>query len=124
MPLARSAQGPRERVEDAVREALTGLGFDEAVTYSLVAESWISPLQPTPAAPPIRVEHSTRKLETSFRQSLTPSLLAARAHNEAHGTPDADLFEIAHVYLPRPEGRPCPDEPPGSRWSPGSTSRG
>ena len=111
VPLARSARGPRERVEAAVREALTGLGFDEAVTYSLVAESWIAPLQPTPTQPPIRVEHSTRKLETALRQSLTPSLLAARAHNEAHGTPDADLFEIAHVYLPRPDA-PRPDEPP------------
>ncbi len=111
VPLARSARGPRERVEDAIRQALTGLGFDEALTHSLVAESWINPLQPTPAAPPIRVEHSTRKLETSLRQSLSPSLLAARAHNEAHGAPDADLFEIAQVYLPRPD-RPLPDEPP------------
>ena len=32
------------------------------------------------------------------------------AHNEAHGNPDAELFEIANVYLPRP-GRPLPDEP-------------
>jgi len=111
VPLAKSARGPRERVEAAAREALTGLGFDEAVTYSLVADSWIAPLQPTPARPPIRVEHSTRKLETALRQSLTPSLLAARAHNEAHGTPDADLFEIAHAYLPRPDA-PRPDEPP------------
>ena len=111
VPLAKSSRSPRERVEAAVREALTGLGFDEAVTYSLVAESWIAPLQPTPPRPPIRVEHSTRKLETALRQSLTPSLLAARAHNEAHGTPDADLFEIAHVYLPRADA-PRPDEPP------------
>ena len=111
VPLAKSARGPRERVESAIREALTGLGLDEAVTYSLVAESWIAPLQDGPHSPPIKVEHSTRKLETALRQSLTPSLLAARAHNEAHGTRDADLFEIAHVYLPRPD-RPQPDEPP------------
>jgi phenylalanyl-tRNA synthetase beta chain len=39
-----------------------------------------------------------------------PSLLAVRQHNEAHGNPDAELFEIANVYRPRP-GRPLPDEP-------------
>ena len=45
-----------------------------------------------------------------MRQSLIPSLLAVRRHNEAHGNLDAELFEIAHVYLPRPD-QPLPDEP-------------
>ena len=39
-----------------------------------------------------------------------PSLLAVRRHNEAHGNSDAELFEIANVYLPHP-GQPLPDEP-------------
>ena len=38
VPLARSAKGRRERVEAEVRGVLTGLGIDEACTYSLVAE--------------------------------------------------------------------------------------
>ena len=33
-----------------------------------------------------------------------------RRHNEAHGNADAELFEIANVYLPRPD-QPLPDEP-------------
>jgi phenylalanyl-tRNA synthetase beta chain len=41
---------------------------------------------------------------------LIPSLLAVKAHNEAHGNLDVDLFEIANVYLPR-AGQPLPDEP-------------
>jgi phenylalanyl-tRNA synthetase beta chain len=45
-----------------------------------------------------------------LRPSLVPSLLAARSYNEAHGSADARLFEIAPVYLPRP-GRILPDEP-------------
>jgi phenylalanyl-tRNA synthetase beta chain len=110
VPLTRSSKGPRERVEQAVRETLTGAGFDEAVSFSLVPEELVIPLQPTEVLPPIRVEHSTRKRETILRPSLVPSLLAARAHNEAHGNPDADLFEIAHVYMPRAD-RPLPDEP-------------
>jgi phenylalanyl-tRNA synthetase beta chain len=60
--------------------------------------------------PPIRVEHSVRKRANALRQSLVPSLLAVRRHNEAHGNLDVDLFEIANVYIPRP-GQALPDEP-------------
>jgi phenylalanyl-tRNA synthetase beta chain len=110
VPLARSMKGPRERVEDAVRGVLTGLGFDESVTFSLVAEELAAPLRPEDSGPPLRVEHSSRKKETALRRSLVPSLLAALAYNEAHGNADARLFEVANVYLPRP-GRELPDEP-------------
>src|SRR5262249_49522986 len=66
----------------AVRATLRALGLDEAVTYSLVADEQVVPLQGGATQPPIRVEHSARKREVALRQSLTPSLLAARAHNE------------------------------------------
>ena len=112
MPLVATTRGPRERVEDQVRGLLTGLGFDESVTYSLVGEPLARPVsgEDGDGVPPLRVEHSSRRRENSLRRSLVPSLLASRAYNEAHGQADAELFEVAHVYLPRP-GRPLPDEP-------------
>ena len=109
VPLTSTPRGRRERVEDVIREALTGAGFDEAATYSLVEERLAVPLEPGPASPPLRVEHSSRRRESALRQSLVPSLLAARLHNESHGQFDADLFEIANVYLP-PAGGDLPDE--------------
>jgi phenylalanyl-tRNA synthetase beta chain len=110
VPLASAPRAPRERVEDEIRHALTACGFDEAVTFSLVSDELAAPLLPGPAEPPLRVEHSSRRRENALRQSLVPSLLAARRHNEAHGNADADLFEIANVYRPH-AGRPLPDEP-------------
>jgi phenylalanyl-tRNA synthetase beta chain len=110
VPITSAPRGRRERVEDALRGALTGCGFDEAITLSLVSDALAAPLAPGPAAAPIRVEHSSRRRENALRQSLVPSLLAARRHNEAHGNPNAELFEIANVYLPHP-GQPLPDEP-------------
>jgi phenylalanyl-tRNA synthetase beta chain len=110
VPLASSPRGVRERVEGAVRDALTACGFDEAYTYSLVADELSGAIGPGADAPPLRVDHSSRRRENALRQSLVPSLLAARRHNEAHGNADADLFEIADVYLPR-AGQPLPDEP-------------
>src|SRR5262249_36110812 len=85
VPLTSAPRGDRERVESAVREFLTGAGFDEAVTFSLVEERLGAPLQPGPSPAPMRVDHSSRKRESALRQSLVPSLLSVRAHNEAHG---------------------------------------
>jgi phenylalanyl-tRNA synthetase beta chain len=110
VPLTSAPRSARERVEAAVRAALAACGFDEAVTFSLVADELSDAVAPGAAVPPIRVEHSSRKREGALRQSLVLSLLAARRHNEAHGNADAELFEIANVYLPRP-GQELPDEP-------------
>ncbi|QEH32865.1 Phenylalanine--tRNA ligase beta subunit [Aquisphaera giovannonii] len=110
VPMTSAPRGLRERVESAVREALTGVGMDESVTFSLVEESLAAPVQTGTAAPPLRIDHSSRKLEIALRQSLLPSLLAARAYNESRGNLGAELFEIANVYLPRGAGE-LPDEP-------------
>ena len=80
------------------------------MTFSLVDEALSLPVGPGAGTPPLRIDHSSRKREIALRQSLIPSLLAVRRHNEAHGNLDAELFEIANVYLPRP-GQPLPDEP-------------
>jgi phenylalanyl-tRNA synthetase beta chain len=110
VPLTSASRSDRERVEAIIREALTACGIDEAVTFSLVADELAEPIGVGVAQPPIRVEHSSRKREGALRQSLVPNLLAARRHNEAHGNPNASLFEIADVYLPMP-GRDLPDQP-------------
>jgi phenylalanyl-tRNA synthetase beta chain len=110
VPVTSAPRGIRERVESEARELLTGLGLNEAVTFSLVDESLGAPLAPGTAPAPLRIDHSSRKREVALRQSLIPSLLSVRRHNEAHGTPDAELFEIAHVYLPRAD-QPLPHEP-------------
>jgi phenylalanyl-tRNA synthetase beta chain len=110
VPLTSARRGMRERVETTVRDLLTGAGFDEAVTFSLVDDRLAVPVQPGSASTPLRVEHSSRKRENALRQSLIPSLLSVRVHNESHGQFDTELFEIAHVYLPRPD-QGLPNEP-------------
>ena len=72
--------------------------------------AWPSRFIPGTSIAPLHVDHSSRKRESALRQSLIPSLLAARLHNEAHGQADADLFEIANVYQARP-GQALPVEP-------------
>jgi phenylalanyl-tRNA synthetase beta chain len=110
VPVTSAPRGRRERVESAVRDLLTGQGFNEAVTFSLVEEALGGAVRPEGAGAPLRIDHSSRKREIALRQSLIPSLMAVRRHNEAYGTADAELFEIANVYLPRTD-HSLPDEP-------------
>jgi len=110
VPLSRSSRGHRDRIESAIRQALTGIGFDEAYTFSLVSDDLIVPLGVEAIPPVLHVEHASRKKENALRISLTPSLLAVRSYNEAHGTPDARLFEIADVFLAGNQSG-LPDQP-------------
>jgi phenylalanyl-tRNA synthetase beta chain len=110
VPVTSAPRGLRERVESQVRDLLTGLGINEAVTFSLVDESLGVPVRPGAAPHPLRIDHSSRKREIALRQSLIPSLLSIRRHNEAHGNAAAELFEIANVYLPT-DGSGLPHEP-------------
>ena len=100
----------RERVDSEVRSALTGMGFDEACTFSLTESADWDPFPGEDGVPPLKVDHSTRKREVYLRKAIAPSLLKVRGHNEAHGNADVALFEIAHVYRPKPKAL-LPDEP-------------
>jgi phenylalanyl-tRNA synthetase beta chain len=100
----------RDQLSQRLAEALIAAGFSEAVTLTFVDEGLAGLFRPWTAAPPLRVEHSSRQRENILRQSLIPSLLACRRHNERHKHPNAQLFEIARVFLgaepERPETQP------------------
>ncbi len=53
---------------------------------------------------PLSAEHA------ALRTMLLPSLAAVVARNQSLGRPDVSIYEIAHVYRPRP-GETLPDEP-------------
>jgi phenylalanyl-tRNA synthetase beta chain len=99
VPLRASHRSLRDRVTDALRFVFTAAGFYEAVTMAFCGDAECTLFQPRGDLPRLRVEHSSRKQETVLRQSLIPGLLASRQLNQRHGTFDADLFEIAKVYL-------------------------
>ena len=97
-----------------MRQALSGAGFDEAVTVSLVEDRLAVAVTCLDAQSPRcgSITPSRKQESAASDRSLIPSLLAARLHNETHGQGDADLFEIANVYLARP------GQAPRCRWRP------
>jgi phenylalanyl-tRNA synthetase beta chain len=88
----------RRRVEDI----LVGLGFEEAYTWSLVAEDAHPEALRLPD--PLSTEHAV------LRTSLLQGLVASARRNVDAGNERIALFEIARVYLP--SGEALPEE----RW--------
>jgi phenylalanyl-tRNA synthetase beta chain len=111
VPMWPSHRSDRDRVVDALQRTLNAAGYDEAVTASLVPQEWSAAFSPWSATDPIQVDTPMKgiladapkdlDLADNIRRSLVPSLLEARRYNESVSNPDARLFEIAKVYLPR-----------------------
>ncbi|MGE5195369.1 MAG: phenylalanine--tRNA ligase subunit beta, partial [Deltaproteobacteria bacterium] len=110
VPLEVSQPTLRDQLGQRLADVLLAAGFYEAVTLSFVDDGLAGLFRPWSGAPPLRVEHSSRQRENILRQSLIPSLLASRRHNERHKNPNAQLFEFARVFLgtepDRPETQP------------------
>ncbi|MEQ8836818.1 MAG: phenylalanine--tRNA ligase subunit beta, partial [Lacipirellulaceae bacterium] len=101
-----SQRTQQDRVQDRVRSTLVAAGFYEAMTLSAVDESTVDWIRPWSQAEPLRVSTPVLRRADCLRQTLVPSLLAARLHNEKASNPTIELFEIASVYLPQAEGLP------------------
>ena len=99
IPVFPTARSRHERLVDRIRDSLTALGFDEAITLSFVSAEQAERFTPRTDVNCFLVDHSSRTRENLLRRSLIPSLLESRRENERHGSFDAELFEIAKVYL-------------------------
>lgn len=107
VPLTVSQKSLRDRVVDRVCEVLNGNGFYEAVTMTFTDEKLNGLFTPRTTETTLSVNHSSRRQENILRQSLIPSLLQARRENERHGSFNAQLFEIASVFLESDPGNPA-----------------
>ena len=99
LPVVSTAKSKVDRVTDRVRDCLVSLGFFDCVTLSFVSADQTQYFNPRGLTEFVAVDHSTRREENILRASLVPSLLVCRRDNERHGTANAELFELARVYL-------------------------
>jgi len=107
--MAASAQSRDDRVVAVVHRVLLAAGFFEALTLSAVEAEWIDVFRPWTDQPPLATSTPVLRRANCLRQSLAPSLLAVRRHNEKLANPRIEVFEIAKVYLPAAE-QPLPVE--------------
>lgn len=99
VPLSLSRKTLSDKVVDRVTGALSAAGFYEAITLSLVDPQQEELFAPRRPETPLDINHSEFRKMCRLRSTLVPSLLASRRENERHGTFNAQLYEIASVYL-------------------------
>lgn len=99
VPMAASHKSDADRVLEKVRSVMTGSGYSEALTASVVPESWSNSISPWSTSEPLVAATPMLKGADRLRRSVIPSLLDARRINESLSNPDCQLFETARIYL-------------------------
>ncbi|MEM9825380.1 MAG: phenylalanine--tRNA ligase subunit beta [Planctomycetota bacterium] len=95
---------------DRIRAVLTSAGLSEAMTPSVVTRELDAAVSPWTDQPALQTLTPMLKGARTLRRSLLPSLAQSRAKNWSAASIEADLFEIAHVYLPAGENSTLPAE--------------
>jgi len=111
-PLPRQNPEPIIGLRQEVRHILTGCGFNEVITYSLIGLEMLNKLlpEPHPLEPmPFRVANPMTADQEYLRPNLRANLLAALVANRRHEDSGIKLFELGKVYLP--QEKDLPDEP-------------
>jgi phenylalanyl-tRNA synthetase beta chain len=105
-----SPTAQRTSLREKIRSILTGFGFQEILTYSLVSLQKLEKLSPRAElkTPPLKVANPMTKEQEYLRTSLRAGLLATLAHNQKFEQAGIRLFEIGKVFLPR--GKDLPEE--------------
>ena len=98
--LSPSAQ--QSNLKEKLRNTLTGFGFQEILTYSLVSLEKLQKLSPKLELkiPPLKVANPMTREQEFLRTSLRAGLLSTLSHNQKFEQAGIRLFEIGKVFLP------------------------
>ncbi len=88
-------------LEERVRDAASGLGLSEAVTFSLVSKKAHEPYW----SAFVELSNPQSEARDALRPSLVLSLAEAVAGNVRLGNRDVRLYEVAKTYQPNPGGK-------------------
>jgi len=111
LPQQKSKLSPvaqQENLKEKLRNILTGFGFQEIITYSLVSLQKLQKLSPKLELKiqPLKVANPMTREQEFLRTSLQAGLLATLSHNQKFEQAGIMLFEIGKVFLPRGKGLP------------------
>ncbi len=94
-----SIKSKYEIIEDAIRQYLTGIGYYEVKTFSIVDASPLQSVNLWSDKGGMDIANPLRQEESRLRTCLLPSLIHAKKFNMNHGVEQVKIFEIARVYL-------------------------
>ncbi len=103
-------EGTTRPLADRARDLLAGVGFHEAVCYSMLQAGADDGFVPRDARAPATIANPISEQLAVLRRTLAPGLLAAVDLNLRRGVRDVRLFEVGRAFLTRGSGA-LPDEP-------------
>jgi phenylalanyl-tRNA synthetase beta chain len=89
---------PSEMQLRALRRALNGAGFDEAINFSFIAQENRFELIPSLSGSQPELKNPIMGDAAFMRSTLLPGLLNSVRHNLNHGLRDVRLFEIGRLF--------------------------
>jgi phenylalanyl-tRNA synthetase beta chain len=104
-----SLEARQSELKDKLRDILTGFGFQEILTYSLVSLEKLQKVSPQPEIeiPPLKVANPMTREQEYLRTSLRAGILGALAHNRKFEQAGVRLFEIGKIFLPQGNDLPA-----------------
>ena len=98
-----SLPAQQSNLKEKLRNILTGFGFQEILTYSLVSLEKLQKLYPKfeLKIPPLKVANPMTREQEYLRTSLRSGLLSTLSHNQKFEQAGIRLFEIGKVFLPQ-----------------------
>ncbi|UCG38019.1 MAG: phenylalanine--tRNA ligase subunit beta [bacterium] len=94
---------PLEALQADLREAMEGMGFSEAITYSFIGKAEMEELGLGGGPEPVTVLNPISEDMTVMRTSILPGLLKCLRTNMSRRVEEVRLFETGRVFLPCPE---------------------
>lgn len=110
IPVAPSSKRDFDTAMERIRQVMTAAGLSEAMTPSIVTQRLDESLSPWTDRSALESETPMLKGARRLRRTLLPSLIEGRAKNWTAASLEADLFEIAHIYLPSDADSALPAE--------------
>ncbi len=110
VPLSVAAQRPKDLALRRARHVLSAYGIDEAMTPSVVTEQLDQCGSVWTDAPALTTEIPLLIGAKYLRRAILPSLLAAKYNNQSQSIRDAQLYEVATIFVPGEAGELLPRE--------------
>ncbi len=104
-----------QKIKDRIRNRMTGLGYNEMLTFSFVSPSVFDKLdlpEDSELRDAVVISNPLGEDYSVMRTTMIPSLLETLSGNHSHRVENASVFEISYVYIKTDK---YPDELPEHR---------
>ena len=97
-------RSPAQKLSDRMKNALVGMGWYEAVTFSFISPRWLTVLPEDWRRDPVALRNPLGEDTSDMRTSLMPSMLNVLSTNLNRGNANVKLFELAPVFRKAGDG--------------------